>query len=56
MLVDEAQFLTRAQVVQLAAICDDLEAFPVLAYGLRTDFQGELFEGSAAAARARRQR
>lgn len=45
-LVDEAQFLTRAQVLQLAAICDDL-SIPVLAYGLRTDFQGNLFEGSA---------
>jgi thymidine kinase len=46
-LVDEAQFLTRAQVLQLARICDDLN-IPVLAYGLRTDFQGLLFEGSAA--------
>ena len=46
-LVDEAQFLTRAQVLQLAAICDGLK-IPVLAYGLRTDFRGELFEGSAA--------
>ncbi len=45
-LVDEAQFLTRLQVLQLAAICDDL-AIPVLAYGLRTDFRGTLFEGSA---------
>ncbi len=45
-LVDEAQFLTRAQVVQLASICDDLD-IPVLAYGLRTDFQANLFEGSA---------
>ena len=45
-LIDEAQFLTRAQVVQLASICDDLE-IPVLAYGLRTDFQANLFEGSA---------
>jgi thymidine kinase len=45
-LVDEAQFLTRAQVVQLASICDDLDV-PVLAYGLRTDFQANLFEGSA---------
>jgi len=45
-LVDEAQFLTRAQVLQLAAIADDL-SIPVLAYGLRTDFQANLFEGSA---------
>jgi thymidine kinase len=44
-LVDEAQFLTRAQVFQLAAICDTA-GIPVLAYGLRTDFQAELFEGS----------
>ena len=46
-LLDEAQFLTRAQVLELASICDDLD-IPVLAYGLRTDFQGELFEGSGA--------
>jgi thymidine kinase len=46
-LVDEAQFLTRAQVLQLAGVCDQLK-IPVLAYGLRTDFRGELFEGSAA--------
>src|SRR5918999_5330151 len=46
-LLDEAQFLTRAQVVDLAAICDELN-IPVLAYGLRTDFQGNLFEGSGA--------
>ncbi len=45
-LVDEAQFLTRAQVWQVAAVCDRLDV-PVLCYGLRTDFQGELFEGSA---------
>jgi thymidine kinase len=44
-LVDEAQFLTRAQVFQLAAICDQ-HGIPVIAYGLRTDFQAELFEGS----------
>ena len=44
-LVDEAQFLTRDQVLALAGLCDDLD-IPVLAYGLRTDFQGELFEGS----------
>jgi thymidine kinase len=46
-LVDEAQFLGRAQVLQLASIADDL-GIPVLAYGLRTDFQGQLFEGSGA--------
>jgi thymidine kinase len=45
-LVDEAQFLSRAQVLQLAEVCDELD-IPVLAYGLRTDFQGNLFEGSA---------
>lgn len=44
-LVDEAQFLTQAQVWQLAHIADDL-GIPVLAYGLRTDFLGALFEGS----------
>jgi len=46
-LVDEAQFLTRAQVLDLARVCDEMKV-PVLCYGLRTDFQGELFEGSAA--------
>ena len=46
-LVDEAQFLTAAQVWQLARIADD-EAIPVLCYGLRTDFAGALFAGSAA--------
>lgn len=44
-LIDEAQFLTRMQVYQLTEIADQLE-IPVLAYGLRTDFRGELFEGS----------
>lgn len=44
-LVDEAQFLTRDQVFQLCQICDDL-GIPVLCYGLRTDFQANLFEGS----------
>ncbi len=44
-LVDEAQFLTRAQVWQLTDVVDRL-GVPVLAYGLRTDFRGELFEGS----------
>ncbi|MDP8993994.1 MAG: thymidine kinase [Pseudomonadota bacterium] len=45
-LIDEAQFLSRAQVFQLAAVCDEV-GIPVLAYGLRTDFQANLFEGSA---------
>ncbi len=44
-LLDEAQFLTKAQVWQLTDVVDALR-IPVLAYGLRTDFQGELFEGS----------
>lgn len=44
-LVDEAQFLTRDQVFQLSEVTDRL-SIPVLAYGLRTDFQGEPFEGS----------
>jgi thymidine kinase len=45
-LVDEAQSLTRDQVLQLAEVCDELDV-PVLAYGLRTDFRGNLFDGSA---------
>ncbi len=45
-LVDEAQFLTKAQVDQLAQAVDEFH-LPVLTYGLRTDFQGELFPGSA---------
>jgi thymidine kinase len=44
-LVDEAQFLTKPQVHQLTHVADQLD-IPVLAYGLRTDFQGRLFEGS----------
>jgi len=44
-LVDEAQFLNRQQVYQLSEIVDRLN-IPVLCFGLRTDFQGELFEGS----------
>jgi thymidine kinase len=44
-LVDEAQFLTRAQVWQLSEVVD-ASRIPVLCYGLRTDFRGELFEGS----------
>lgn len=43
--VDEAQFLTKAQVWQISDVVDRLN-IPVLAYGLRTDFRGELFEGS----------
>jgi thymidine kinase len=45
--VDEAQFLTRDQVWSLAHVADRM-GIPVLTYGLRTDFRGELFEGSAA--------
>ncbi len=44
-LVDEAQFLQRDQVEQLGDVADELD-IPVLCYGLRTDFQGRLFEGS----------
>jgi thymidine kinase len=44
-LVDEAQFLSQAQVWQLSEVVDALR-IPVLCYGLRTDFRGELFEGS----------
>jgi len=44
--VDEAQFLTPAQVWQLARAADDLNV-PVMAYGLRVDFRGQLFPGSA---------
>jgi thymidine kinase len=44
-LLDEAQFLTRRQVDDLAMVVDQL-SIPVLCYGLRTDFRGELFEGS----------
>ncbi|MDO6587178.1 thymidine kinase [Salipiger sp. 1_MG-2023] len=44
--VDEAQFLTEAQVWQLARVADDLR-IPVMAYGLRVDFRGKLFPGSA---------
>ncbi len=44
-LVAEAPFLTRAQVWQLSEVVDRLK-IPVLCYGLRTDFRGELFEGS----------
>lgn len=44
-LIDEAQFLTKEQVFQLGEVSDELN-IPVLAYGLRTDFRGEPFEGS----------
>ncbi len=44
-LIDEAQFLTQQQVFQLGEVTDRLN-IPVLAYGIRTDFQGEPFEGS----------
>ncbi|MGL1919465.1 MAG: thymidine kinase [Hyphomicrobiales bacterium] len=45
-LVDEAQFLSETQVWQLANVADELK-IPVMCYGLRTDFQGKLFPGSA---------
>ncbi|GHE82386.1 thymidine kinase [Thalassotalea profundi] len=45
-LIDEAQFLTKQQVKQLTDVVDTLN-IPVLAYGIRTDFLGETFEGSA---------
>lgn len=44
-LVDESQFLTREQVYELSDVVDELD-IPVLCYGLRTDFRGELFTGS----------
>ena len=44
-LIDESQFLSREQVKQLAVAVDDLD-IPVLCYGIRTDFRGELFPGS----------
>ena len=44
-LIDEAQFLKKNQVAQLGKIVDELD-IAVLAFGIRTDFQGELFEGS----------
>ena len=44
-LIDEAQFLTSAQVLQTTMVVDSLH-IPVLCYGIRTDFQGEPFEGS----------
>lgn len=47
LFLDEAQFLTAEQVWQLASIVDDLN-LPAMCYGLRVDFQGKLFPGSAA--------
>lgn len=44
-IVDEAQFLTKAQVEKLVSVVDDMNV-PVIAYGLRADFQQNLFEGS----------
>ncbi len=44
-LTDESQFFTRDQIYQLSEVVDRLK-IPVLAFGLRTDFRGELFEGS----------
>lgn len=46
-IIDEAQFLSRDQVLQLCSIVDDRN-IPVIAYGLRTDFKGDLFPGSQA--------
>ncbi|QKG72537.1 thymidine kinase [Erythrobacter mangrovi] len=46
-LIDEAQFLSKEQVWQCARLADETN-IPVLCYGLRTDFRGELFPGSAA--------
>ena len=45
-LIDEAQFLSKTQVRQLGKVADLLN-IPVMCYGIRTDFQGELFEGSS---------
>lgn len=45
-LIDEAQFLSRAQVDELARVVDELR-IPVLCFGIRTDFQGEMFPGSS---------
>ena len=44
-LIDEAQFLNKDQVIQLGQIVDELD-IPVLTFGIRTDFKGNLFEGS----------
>tara|TARA_B000000475_G_scaffold270125_1_gene265192 strand:- start:782 stop:1363 length:582 start_codon:yes stop_codon:yes gene_type:complete len=45
-LIDEAQFLSKEQVRQLGKVADRLN-YPVMCYGIRTDFRGELFEGSS---------
>jgi len=45
LIVDEAQFLTKSQVEQLVRVVDE-QNVPVIAYGLRADFRGNLFEGS----------
>ena len=45
-LVDEAQFLKKSHVTQMCKVCDELN-IPVMCYGIRTDFRGELFEGSS---------
>ena len=45
-LVDEAQFLTELQVKELCNVCDNFN-IPVMCYGIRTDFKGNLFSGSA---------
>lgn len=45
-LIDEAQFLKAKQIKQLSRVADSLN-IPVMCYGIRTDFRGELFEGSA---------
>ena len=45
LIVDEAQFLTKSQVERLVRVVDE-QNVPVIAYGLRTDFRGNLFEGS----------
>ena len=47
LLIDESQFLTKSQVRQLGEVADKMN-FPVMCYGIRTDFRGELFEGSSA--------
>ena len=46
-IVDEAQFLTREEVLYLVSLVDELD-IPVICYGLRADFKGDLFPGSAA--------
>ena len=45
-LIDEAQFLSKSQIRQLGEVADKLN-IPVMCYGIRTDFRGELFEGSS---------